>query len=44
MNMTWFLFGVVTGLLIAALYCLGQLTRYVSSDIDAFTKWLDRTP
>jgi hypothetical protein len=39
-----YVFGVVSGLLAAALYALGQLTRYVSSDIDAFTKWLDRTP
>jgi hypothetical protein len=40
--MTWFLFGVMTGLALAMAYVLLQLTRFVTSDLDAFTKWLDK--
>lgn len=35
-------FGVAMGLLIAALYALGHLSRYVQSDVTHFTRWLDR--
>ena len=34
-------FGFVLGLLFAALMMLSVLTRYVSSDLDGFRRWLD---
>lgn len=42
MNFSIFVFGITVGLLIAAFYALSQLTRYVSSDVDSFVKWLDK--
>jgi hypothetical protein len=35
--------GLVTGLLVAAVLVLAQLIRYVQSDLDAFTRYLDNT-
>lgn len=34
-------FGVVLGLLLAAVITLSTLMRYVSSDLDGFRRWLD---
>jgi hypothetical protein len=34
--------GVLIGLLFAAVMMLTTLTRYVSSDMDGFRRWLDR--
>lgn len=39
---TAFVFGTVTGLLIAVTMILATLVRYVSSDIEAFSRWLDK--
>jgi hypothetical protein len=36
------MFGVALGLLIAAVYALVNLARYVQSDTASFVKWLDR--
>lgn len=34
--------GFATGLLLAALFALAMLTRYVASDLDGFRRWLDK--
>lgn len=34
--------GLATGLLIATLFALAMLTRFVASDLDAFRRWLDK--
>lgn len=35
-------FGVVLGLLLAAVLFLRTLMEYVSSDLDGFRRWLDK--
>jgi 5-bromo-4-chloroindolyl phosphate hydrolysis protein len=37
-----FIFGTVFGLLVAATMILATLVRYVSSDLEAFSRWLDK--
>jgi hypothetical protein len=36
------MFGVALGLLFACLFALGHLSRYVESDVQHFTRWLDK--
>lgn len=39
-----FSFGMLAGLAVAMFALLMMLARYVSSDLEAFTRWLDREP
>lgn len=36
-------FGALGALLVAALFGLGILIRFVDTDVDRFVKWLDST-